>query len=608
MLTPGTPPKSAQRSRNATTTAGPSPTRALSLPMTPTHRADLTETNEDGTAMSHKITSAMAKRSTANGSPRKVVPLHSSKSPSTSKYKAGKRAIRHEEEYGADGEAVASNESSQANPLGATQSLPDLRESRFPIISFLPNLIENQKKTVKAPLPPVVEVSPGRSTVGTETSSSSLSSQKFEYYARYAQKKETTIFRPLTQKPTGENPPGITVHSQSQSDHDYSHSSGDYHAPDHRDFSGIIERKGTTLVAGTPSETSESSQPERDLDMSQLYREGRSFMPDATQEELIPTQIIAGSQDMETLALDAEYAVTQEVQEHGQNLQFPILGIKRVAELATVKTVDVSPRKSKPKGFYSSSSGTSQSIPGLSNPDNEEAFGRVVRTKSTSPSKGSSEHSSKTVPIAVYRPVSNSPKAFQSNTPTRTGRPTALRAAPPPNVNIPQPVAPINLPRPFTGPPTSDKPPKAPIGNLKRSTGLMRRKSPAPVVDQWLAEREAQMRAEADAAALVPQEEETVPVDHAEPHVTRENEETESLGFYSRLNPYGDGRIVGIPHDKTLIEADNQVRSDDETSVVMDTDEEPHEETQSKAPVLAKSHWRASPEVRDRTSLLSIYH
>ncbi|KIM19555.1 hypothetical protein M408DRAFT_334357, partial [Serendipita vermifera MAFF 305830] len=603
MLAPGTPPKSAQRTRNSST-AGPSPSRALSLPMDPVHRTTLTEGTDGDSLSPHRVTSAMAKRSANPGPARKVAPLPSSSrtGPSPSKAGTSRKGVIQEDEYGADDEGVPSNESTQAHPLVATQSMPDLRESPqrpFPVIAFLPNLIENQKRAVKA-LPPVIEASPGRSTADTEASSESLASQKFEYYSRYARKQEKVIFRPLTQKPMGENPPGITVHSQSQSDHDYARSSGDYHVPDDRDLSGSLERRATTLVVGTPSETSESSQPDRELDMSQLYREGRSFMPDADEEELVPTQVVADSQDIETLPLEEEVAVTQSVHEYEQTLSFSAPGTQNTLEFAAqtmVKTIDVSPRKAKPKGFYSSSSGTSQSIPGLSNPDNSGSFGTKPATRSpgkkvTQPDKDNV--SAKPNPISVYQHPAKPPQTSPRKTLTRTGRPSPLLTSRPMNTNIPKEVAVPGTVRPFGTLASADKQTnKKPAPTLKRGPGLMRRKTPPAAVDLWLAEREAKMLAEETATTQVPQDDETLPVDHPEgpPAAREEEEETQSLGFYSRLRPKEDEHTLEVAHDQRT--ASYVTGSGDEGSMEMETDEEP---VGKHTPKVTSYRWRASPE------------
>jgi hypothetical protein len=289
---------------------------------------------------------------------------------------------------------------------------------------------------------------------------------------------------------------------------------------------------GTTLVAGTPSESSGSSQQERELDMSQLYREGRSFMHVASQEELIPTQVVVHSQDVETLPVDEGYPATQLVDgDSEKRTQGHPAAAGRPFELAThllstqslsVKAVDVSPRKT--KGFYSSSS--TGTIPGLSNPetDRSSALSQLPQKQSSSPTRSGTSNPrpeytpSKPVPVSVYQPaISAEPDA--SSTPARSNRPTTLRTSRPQNNNLPQGNPSTNPIRPFGTVVSTEKASKKPLSAAPapggpKKTGLSRRKIPAPVVDQWLAEREVRMREEAAAAAVeMCQDEETAPVE-----------------------------------------------------------------------------------------------
>ncbi|CAG8764794.1 5207_t:CDS:1, partial [Acaulospora colombiana] len=205
-----------------------------------------------------------------------------------------------------DDEHISPIEISSA--LAATRSMPELNESlerqEFPI-AFLHDLVENQKKTQKGS---AIQGSPERST-DAETQSS-LSSREYRSWSRFHRGHAEASFRVMTQRAVGVNPPGITVHSQSQSDH----------APHQNAFSEgrgdelEEETQPVTLVVGTPSSTSEFSHSDKALDMSQLRRDGQALLnyPDdgtdiatqsirASDEVLIPTQVITGEDGQETL-------------------------------------------------------------------------------------------------------------------------------------------------------------------------------------------------------------------------------------------------------------------------------------------------------------------
>jgi hypothetical protein len=135
----------------------------------------------------------------------------------------------------------------------------------------------------------------------------------------------------------------------------------------------------------------------------------------------------------------------------------------------------------------------------------------------------------------------------------------------------------------------------APVATQRAKNGLSRRKSPAPVIDQWLMEREARIRATEEAPVDVDRDEETVPLDDS--FLSTRNpvpmdEETQELPFYLRSNGYTLAGVTGV-----MMAGGRAILFSEDGSVVMETDEEPLIETQSDAPVPEQSRWTNPPEV-----------
>jgi hypothetical protein len=341
---PRTPPHRPERSLNAVVSPGKSPSRALSVPLEPVHRDALDYDSNIGSVSPHRATSAMARRSARKSSAKRKPNPSSTRAPETSPSKStGSKLPLAVDEADEDSDNEQVSPIDAPNPLTATRSMPELNESlegqEYPT-AFLHDLIGNQKKAQKDS---TLQKSPERST-DAETQSS-LSSREYRSWSRFHRSHGETSFRPMAQRAVGVNPPGITIHSQSQSDHAPSHRKT---LSDERDNELDDETQPVTLVFGTPSSTSELSQSDKPLDMSQLKRDGQALLNLPDDGTDIATQSIRASDDIlvptQVVGSDAPGIPGDDEQEY------------------LIQALEVSPLKK--RGYYSSSSGTS--IPGLS--------------------------------------------------------------------------------------------------------------------------------------------------------------------------------------------------------------------------------------------------
>jgi hypothetical protein len=495
----------------------------------------------------------MAKRSARNRSDKKthLLPLASEYSGSPSKPGGSKQMLITEDvEEEVESDDAYETQALEPNPIAATQSMPELGESpkyhKKPFLAFLPRIIEteNAKKTQRPGNTSDPKVTLSELSAEQETESSSMGSRELMEYARDRLDKDMIDRREirLTQVEPGLNPPGIFVNSQSQSDHGYSHpyshSSGDRASVvDGR--RGLGQRKPTTLVIGTPSTNSESSQPEKgfDVSLSQLTRDGKALLFRDSPEEWMRTQTVAVTQE---LAATQDLGVTQVAHEVGMGLTEDA-----VEEYLEMGPPQISPRKQKgyqqspkkrngssvspqrkgyqdssqqQKGFWSSSSGASSSIPGLSrkedmsmatskssgnNTISQNSVSRVTRNQNASHTKPNFPTKNKESPSKPSPTKSNLVNVSKS--PNKPGFPNGLRSTRPPNPlrssrpqdnNIPAPTgiqaygtsrffsSVPNPLKPTMAMPAPTKPSKLAPNPLKRNP-LVRRKSPAPF-DQHL--------------------------------------------------------------------------------------------------------------------------
>lgn len=570
-----TPPRP-NRTLNSPSTIRPSrsPTRATSVPLSPVYRSALVEGSEDGAASPHRVTSSMAKRSARTRSGKKVplLPLASEYTMSPTKsIKGSKQVLIPDEvlEEGGDEEEEDDEPPGlEPNPIAATQSMPELRESPErrpgPFLAFIPRILESEKtkrtqqqhKSSTSAGVRLATLTEHSAEQETEISSMSMGSREIREYKRLDKDIiEQREFK-LTQVEHGLNPPGIFVNSQSQSDHGYSHSSGDRSAPiDIRLGRGAMrERMPTTLVVGTPSTVSEGSQPEKgsDMSLSQLARDGQALLQRSSPEEWTRTQSIAGTQlltqilaTQEVLEPTQDLGVTQDAHDIGMELEdgadeYPLMGPPQISPRKQ-KGYSESPKKPKEnsvspskrrthqdssqtqKGFWSSSSGTSSSIPGLSMSVKEDVFMATAKSSGASgrDENNISQHSvsrgprnqnasstktnnfellSRPSPSKSFSVPTKSPTkqaAIPNGTSARSTRPpNLLRSSRPQNNNIPA-IPPQGIQvytttsrffptmsEPIKPPPTTtmtnNKPVKAKTVPLKRNP-LARRRSPAAI-------------------------------------------------------------------------------------------------------------------------------
>ncbi|PVF97287.1 hypothetical protein CPB86DRAFT_459303 [Serendipita vermifera] len=537
---PRTPPPRPELSLHATVTPGKSPSRALSVPLGPVVRDTLGYEKATGTASPHRATSAIARRSARKPSgKRKPTPISSKRAPEPSPSKStGSRLplALDEADERSDDEQASPIETSSA--LAATRSMPELNESQDFPIAFLHDLIENQKKTTKGS---AVQGSPERST-DAETQSS-LSSREYRSWSRFHRSHAEASFRPMAQKVFGVNPPGITVHSQSQSDH-APHQNA---VSEGRDDELEEETQPVTLVVGTPSSTSEFSQSDRPLDMSQLRRDGQVLLHLQDDETDIATQSIRASDDI---------LVPTQVVNSGDHADGPVIsrgdGQETLEESKNeylIQALEVSPRKQ--RGYYSSSSGTS--IPGL-NMMNE---------------------------------------TFSQFTPSILAAGSQVDPVSPPKANK-SPIKRLIQPNNDLPPPSDKGVPAAamvnPTARPIKKNPLVRRKSPLPI-DQYLFEREVTRQ---DSHVF---NEETIPVDY----------EDES----NRINPpihnattlQEETVVLSIGAAVKSLTPRHQVEtlSDGGDSAIMETDGEPSPKPPKVSPlkptdyVVPISGWMQSP-------------
>jgi hypothetical protein len=516
----------------------------------------------------------------------------------------------------------------EPNPIAATQSMPELGESpeihKRPFLAFLPRIIEteNAKKTQRPNCSEDPKLTLTEHSAEQDTESSSMGSREMMEYARDRLDKDMMDRREfrLTQVEPGLNPPGIFVNSQSQSDHGYSHpyshSSGDRASfVDGR--RGLGQRKPTTLVVGTPSTNSESSQPEKgfDVSLSQLTRDGKALLFRESAEEWLRTQTVAATQE---LIATQDLGVTQVAHEVGMGLTEDA-----VEEYLEMGPPQISPRKQKgyqqfpkkrngssvspqkngyqdssqqQKGFWSSSSGASSSIPGLSmtkssatHPGNnlisQNSVSRVTRNQNASPTKSNYPTKNEESPSKAS-PIKSNP-AKVSKSPSKPGFPNGLRSTRPPNPlrlsrpqdnNIPAPGSADvqvyttsryfhSVPNPLKQTvevPVPTKPSKSVPNPLKRNP-LVRRKSPA-AFDQHLFKPSSEEDKMPFEQSLLGgsglSREETLPVEETQsPQATLTSSEP------SRRIKGGEAEALHVKHAESA-------HSEASESVVMDTDGE----------------------------------
>ncbi|KAG8834324.1 hypothetical protein FRC17_009163 [Serendipita sp. 399] len=444
------------------TSPSKSPSRALSLPPESGHNSSLALRLED-VPEAHRAVSTMSKRSASS---RKVqpVPLSNVRNghrSSPSKQRQDTLVFIDEGE----GEGEVDQSQTVPNPIGATQSMPELRESperhNFPI-AFLPNLIEHQKRTKQA-VTYDFGVSSGEPD---EPSSMSTWSHEYQAFSRYA---GDAGFRPLTQAVIGENPPGIMVHSQSQSQE------------------GAFKKKPTTLVVGTPSSTSESSQPERIWDSSQLYKEGRALFQHDSEEEPIPTQSIGGTQELVPTQLVYE-AQTAHAEEGGTRATDG-----REASPPLIQALKISPAKVRghhPSSPHSNTRDLDSGRPlAIGTQKIAQRNGRArAETPGLSPSKQNGTRSDLQYTPSKPVPVFPHPKTESTLTSSRSN---PIRTSGSQNRDIDLSIiSNINPSRRRQGPTTDALPSsrKLPPNPLKRNP-LVRRRTP-PDIDRYLFEKD----------------------------------------------------------------------------------------------------------------------
>lgn len=525
MPIPRTPPRSSHLSLHATISVAKSPSRTQSLPTVSPERPALADAAEEAGGSLHRVSSAMAKRSAGPSSGRKPQPVSLSSPKKPSPIKTRKNTI---EENDADDEGPSQ---ASTNPISATQSMPELGESpqhRISPITLLPKVLRHQKPTPPQP------INHESSTRGGDDTQSSASSREFRTLSRYMRDDENKVSRPLTQFIVGENPPGIFIQSQTQtqtqtqSQVDPSHEAGE-----------SLSHVPRTLVRGTPSETSETSQHERDWRAIE-------------HEELVPTQILESTQELLPTQDATEFVETALVDTQDGAPMYEASPSK------PIKTLNISPVK-KRGGYFSSSS--AQSIPGLYLPgDGKSSESQQSQLSEKSINQPAAPLAMPRVFAVTASGATTGTPSLQKEGPASTLRRNPIKSSRPggyrttsgsQNDNLPQ------NPKSSVNHPVSS----AANGHVPKRNPLARRKTPVDLSQllQGLEQRERVVVPSSDPFMPIEADQSTLP------------EETMPVSF-----PVGEQEAIDEPQieqeDEILAERDS---SEPAKSEIMETDDEP---------------------------------